>query len=283
MKSIVAGEAAALLCADFFLQREVVHSGITGPPASTASNWFRGRFLLFRPSPAATLFRLSLLGWIRSPSVVLLMIWGAGYSFVFLWFNKPDGQLEFIGFSWMVLIFHAYLRGNLLGVDHQSAWFYFMLPIPVEETIRAKNSSLSLLQMLVVAVVLLPAVLRTTPGMTGPLEWMAVLSYIYSTILVGEIVGSIISIRRPQPIVRTSLASGGTAVGNYVVAACQGLFLLIFVACNFQLPAVIAVVLLAGVPAALWLVRSAVLRSWVHREMTRQRDKILFKLSRTTT
>jgi hypothetical protein len=211
------------------------------------------------------------------------MIWGAGYSFVFLWINAASGQAEFIGFSCMVLIFHAYLRGNLLGVDHNSAWFYFMLPVNLEETIRAKNSSLTLLQMLVVAAVVLPAVLRTTPGLTAPLEWMAVLSYIYSTILVGEIVGSIYTILRPQPIVRTSLASGGTAVGNYVVAACQLLFLAIFVACNFQLPAVIAVVLLTGVPAFLWVVRSVVLRSWVQTEMTKQRDNILFKLSRNTT
>src|SRR4029077_20860964 len=51
--AIVAVEAALLLGADFFLQREAVYSGISGPAATRASYWFRGRFLLFRPSPAA--------------------------------------------------------------------------------------------------------------------------------------------------------------------------------------------------------------------------------------
>ena len=280
---IIVAEAALLVCGDCVLQREVAYSGMTGPPSTRISNWSRGRFLSFRSSPSTTLWRISLLGWIRTPKVVLLMISGAVYSFAYIWLARPEGQSVFILYSWMVLVFHSSLRGNLLGVDHKSVWFYFMLPIPLEETIRAKNSSLSLLQMTVVVAVFLPALLRTTPGMTTALEWMAVLSYAYSTILVGEIVGSVLSIRSPQPIERASLYSGGTAAGAFAVPACQALFLIIFVACTFQLSGAITVVLLAGVPVCLWFARSSLLHSWVHNEMTRQRDKILFKLSRNTT
>jgi hypothetical protein len=190
-----------------------------------------------------------------------------------------------MAFAWMGFVFHAYLRGNLLGVDNRAAWLYYMAPLPIDRIIRAKNSSLSALQLVMVAAVLLPAVLRRTPGMTTPIDWAGVLSFALCGVLLGEILGSVYSVLHPQPIDRSSMYSGGTTPGALLVPLIQTISLAVLVflgaLARHSLGALPSLILFALAPATLWIIRGAVLRNWVRKRMLNRREAILRKLMGT--
>jgi len=271
-----------LIAADYMVQRDLVFSGINGPLGLRLSRRGAQKFLLRWPTPSSVLWRISLLGWLRNRNALMLLIWGALYGFGYTYFTKAGSQSYFVAFCWMVLIFHSYLRGNLLGVDNKGVWLYYLMPAPIENTIRAKNSSLSFIQMLMVAGVLLPAVLRTTRGMTTLVDWVGILSFALSGILLGEIAGSIFSVLHPEPIERASMYSGGTTPGAFLVPVLQTIVLAILVVpaavVRRNLNPALAVIVFACVPLILWAARTAFLRTWVRRRMIRQGEVILLKL-----
>ena len=277
--------AALLIAADYIVQHDLVYSGITGPLVFRTSRKTAGRFLLLRPSPSRVLWRISLLGWLRNRNALLLLIWGALYGFGYTYFTKVGGQMYFAGFCWMVLIFHSYLRGNLLGVDNQAAWVYYRLPIRIDDAIRAKNSALSFVQMVMVGGVLLSPVLRETQGMMTPIDWIGILSFACCGILLGEIFGSYFSVLHPEPIERSSLYSGGTTPGAFLVPVLQTVILAILIVpgavARRNLGDVPAGILFVSVPVVLLVVRNAVLRLWVQRKMIREQEPILAKLMGT--
>ena len=278
----IAAAVPVLAFVDYVVQLEVVYSGTSGPAPLRVTRLSRGRFLLLPGSPSSVLWRIGLLGWLRNRNALLLLIWGGLYGFGYTWFTNSQGQIYYIAFCWMVLIFHGYLRGNILGVDNRSAWLYYTLAVPVETAIRAKNSALSFLQMLMVASVLLPAVLRRTPGMTTTVEWVGVMSFACSGVLLGEMFGSVFSLLHPEPIERGVLYSGGTTPGAIMVPVLQTLILALLivpaVVVRRSLGTVQAVAVLASAPLLLWIVRTVLLRSWVHNRMIGERETILQKL-----
>ena len=241
-----------------------------------------GHLVLFHSSCPAPLWRISLLGWFRNRNSVLLLMWGGLYGFCWMYFSRDTGVLDFLMFSWMVQLFHGYLRGNLLGVDQGGAWLYYVFPAPVEKVMRAKNQTLSLLQGSMVFAVLLPGLLHPAHGMAIS-DWLYVVCYAYSSILLGEIVGSFFSVRFPEPIERSSQFSGGTTPGALTVPAVQVAFALVFwlmmgLTRRYLSPAAFWLELIA-VPAPLWLVRSFLLPDWIQKTMINDRKAILARLS----
>ena len=212
------------------------------------------------------LWRISLLGWLRNRNALLLLIWGALYGFGYTYFTKVGSQMYFVAFCWMVLIFHSYLRGNLLGVDNRAAWVYYRLPIRIDDAIRAKNSALSFVQMVMVGGVLLSPVLRETQGMTTPIDWIGILSFACCGVLLGEIFGSYFSVLHPEPIERSSLYSGGTTPGH-PWCRCSKPSSLLFLSCPGRLPDETWATFrlescLFPMPVVLLVVRNAVSRLW---------------------
>jgi hypothetical protein len=199
-----------------------------------------------------------------------------------MYLSKADHEIYYLAFCWMFLIFHAYLRGNLLGVDNRAAWLYYMVPVPPDAIVSAKNSTLTVVQLCMMGAALLPAVLRLTPGMTTVLEWVSVLSFACCGVLVGEIFGSVFSVLYPRPIDRSSMYSGGTTPGALLVPLIQTVILTLLVVAGALARRFLAtfptIALFLLAPVSLWAFRSAVLRLWVRRRMLRQKSAILRKL-----
>ncbi len=271
-----------LACADFAVQRRLTYAGAREPSAPAGSIVVPGRLLLCFPSWPGPLFRIAALGWLRSRNALLLLIWGVAYGFFYMYFSKPAEALDFFLFIWMVQLFHAYLRGNLLGIDRGGVWLYAMLPIGIEIPLRSKSQALSLLQGCMVIAVIAGGFLSGGPRM-NLLEWLRVLSYALSSLLVGEICGIIFSIQYPEPIDRTSQFSGGTAAGALAVPALQALFLVVFwlasaLAYRILAPAAYWSFLLAA-PASLSLLLCATVKVWAPNAMLNRRETILRRLS----
>ncbi len=268
--------------ADFLLQRHVTYSGANGSSPGGGHLAARGRILSYHASWPTTLWRISLLGWMRNRNAVLLLLWGTGYGFSYLFLTRPDGAFDFALFCWLVLVFHSYLRGNLLGVDHRAAWAYFMLPVPVGEVVRSKNRTLTLLQGCMVIGVLLPGWLHPVPGMDG-VAWLRIALCAYSSILLSEIVGGISSLTHPEPIERSCHFSGGFTLGGLIIPPLLAAFLILFMVSTGapirrSAPALFWLVA-AGVPALLVFARSALLPGWLQTELVRRRATILARLS----
>ncbi len=271
-----------LAAMDFALQRSLTYSGIQGPLSPGSRALSPGRLLLPGSSWPGPLVRIAILGWLRSRNALLLFIWGMAYGFFYMYFMKPDEAFDFCLFIWLNQLFHAYLRGNLLGIDRGAVWLYHMFPTRIERALSSKSLALHLFQGSMIAAVLLGGFLRAGP-LIDLLEWVRILSYATSSVLAGEICGFYFSVRYPDPIDRASQFSGGTAAGALLVPIVQLLYLGFFLlssglARRFMSPAVYASLLLAA-PASLLVLRRAVLRLWVHKTMLDQRETIWKKLS----
>ncbi len=270
-----------LCVADFLIERNAVYSSPEGRTAPSGGFGSGGQLLLAHYRWPAPLWRICLLGWLRSRNAVLLFAWGTLYSFFFMYFTDHDDPLDYLLFCFMALVFHAYLRGNLLGVDQSAVWAYYMLPIPVHSVLRAKNQTLSLLQACMITAVLLPAVLHPFPAMDAT-AWLRVSSLAYCCVLVGEICGTYFSLAGPEPIDRTSQFSGGMTIGALLVPVIQIVFGAAFLGATGILrrhfgPPVLWPVLIA-IPAGLRMV-PALLTGYVQRTLVKNQRTIFAKLS----
>jgi hypothetical protein len=103
--------------------------------------------------------------------------------------------------------------------------------------------------------------------------------------LLGEIFGSYFSVLHPEPIERSSLYSGGTTPGAFLVPVLQTVILAILIVpgavARQNLGVVPAGILFVSVPVVLLVVRNAVLRLWVQRKMIREQESILARLMGT--
>ncbi len=278
----IAAIAILLALADFQIQKELAYAGLRGPSAAGGGLISGGAEMLLGGSWPGPFFGISLLGWLRNRNALLLLVWGTVYGFFYTWFTRPGEAFYFFGFVWMMLIFHSYLRGNLLGIDRGGAWFYYMTPLPVASAISARNASLSVIQGIMVSAVFLPVLIHTPSQMTAT-AWCRVLSYAVCAMLVGEISGSVFSLRNPDPIERESHYSGGMTAGALLVPMIQLAFLAVFVIvcglARLYLPNVLGWCLLAALPAVLFVVRSTILAQWIRRTMLQEREAILQKLA----
>jgi hypothetical protein len=260
----------------------LTYSGICGPPAPGNRLFSGGSLLLMHAGWPPPLWRISFLGWLRNRSSLLLLLWGGSYGFLYMYFSKPEETFDYMAFSWMAQVFHSHLRGNLLGVDHRAVWFYYMLPAPVRTCVQAKNQTLSVIQGSMVAAVLLPGLIHPAPAMDLA-AWLRILSYAYSSILVGEISGSILSLRYPEPIERSSHFSAGMAAGGLIVPFLQILFLAVFLTATaltrLFLPPVLLWLELVFTPALLIAIRSLLLPGLLQKTMLNRRTNILAGLS----
>jgi hypothetical protein len=266
---------------DCVMQRSLIYSGIRGPLAPKGRMMAGGSFMLFHSTWPGPLYRISMLCWLRSRSALLLLLWGAGYGFFYMYFIKPDTAFDFFLFIWVQLLFYGYLRGNLLGTDRRGVWLYYMFPVRIESVVSAKSHSLSLLQGCMIAGVLMGGFLSSGPGISFA-EWIGVLSYAVSSVLFGEICGFFFSVRYPDPIDRTSQYSGGTSAGALLIPLIQALYLGVFVLATGLgrrvLPPSAYWGVLTAIPAIMFIVRVCAL-PWVRSVMLNERETIMKKLS----
>jgi hypothetical protein len=274
---ILAIEVLVLSVVDYSLQRRVIRSGLAQSVRLGAGRKWGSRFLL-----SASLFRITVLGWLRNPNVVLLFLWGVTYGFVFTYLRPPRSASDVLLFTWMVLIFHSYVRGNLLGVDHRAAWLYYRLPTGIAGAIAAKNRSLNLLQVLMVGAVLLPLLLRPIPGISRPFEWACVLSFGISGILIGAFAGGIFSLLHPEPIERGAMYSGAMTLGAFIIPGLQLVlvvgFLYLSAMTGHGVPLAVAWALYIGLPLALAVLCWRALPVILSTLAVRHKESILGKL-----
>jgi hypothetical protein len=269
---------ALLGLADFLIQHNLTYSGIRGPLAPRNPMMRRCSKLLFHSAWPGPLFRVGILGWLRSRSALLLFVWGGVYSFLWTLYSEPDDVYYFFLFIWMNLLFHSYLRGNLLGTDRAGVWLYYMLPSRIDRALNSKSLSLSLLQSCMVASLLVAGFLRSNTILEIA-DWGRVLSYALSGIVFGEICGFFFSVKYPDPIDRKSQFDGGTTVGALIIPVLQILFLLLFILISgrVHMPAPYWGLLLA-VPSLLLVARFVVLKTWFCGVMLEEREFILKRL-----
>lgn len=275
-------QTGILLLADHALQFELTYCGIAGPQASPISHRALEWRLPLHRSPRTVLWRMSMRGWIGNRNVLLLFLWGAGYGFAYTYLSRPQSRDYFFMFCFMVLFFHSYLRGNVLGTDHGAAWMYLMFPVPISRVFRTKYSALTALQLVMVGAVLLPALLRRPPGMASASDWAMVLSYVASSLLLTEVFGSIFSISHPEAIERTFSYSGGMTLGAIVVGAAHTLLLVPYLLCiapagPLASPAR-SLIAAAAIPASLWVLRSRAMSYWIRHAVLKDPEKLLCKL-----
>lgn len=268
--------ALAFLLGDCALQRRVLLSGLLGPaPQRALLGRLQEWLLLAGPSRPSVLWRVTMLGWLRNRNALLLFIWGTAYGFLYTWFTRATGLPYFISFVWMVLIFHSYLRGNLFGIDQKGVWFYFLLPVPLKQVLRAKSASITVLQCVMVSAVLMPALLRVTTGMTTTFAWACVLGFAVSALLVSDIAGQFFSVLHPDPIERGSLHAGGMTLGAFVIPIIHVVLAVLYL--------VIAVwPFVIGLPLLLAIIRWVALPVWIQQLLRRDREEILSQMSAVT-
>ncbi len=273
---------ALLIPADCATQRALIYSGIRGPLMPRRRTLVGECLLTVHPAWPRPLFRIALLGWLRSRNALLLCLWGLSYSFFYTYLSRPDEAFYFFLFIWMNLLFHSYLRGNLLGIDRGAAWLYYVLPVRIGSALSAKNLSLSLLQSCMVASLLAAGGLKADPQISRA-AWSGVFIYSVSSLLFGEICGAFFSVRYPDPIDRLAQFSGGTTFGALVLPALNAIFLAAFLLgsglANRFLSPVLHWCLLLTIPACLLAVRAAAVPAWADRALLNGRETILKKLS----
>jgi hypothetical protein len=269
-----------LLWADYFLKREQTYSCVQLMTPGLRLVPFSMVFAV-HPLWPGPIFRIGILGWLRSRSAFMLFLWGGAYSFLWTYFSKSIDASYFFIFTFMNMLFYSYLRGNLLGIDRGAAWFYYRSPVRIERILSSKSLSLSFLQGCMVVALFIPGIFRAHSGITA-MDWIAVFSYAVSAIVLGEISGFIFSILYPESIDRTSQFDGGATVGNIAVGALQFVFMILFLqgyryARRFESPAFYCGLFLT-VPLFLCMIRSIVLKTWVHKAMWVKRETILKRL-----
>ena len=153
-----------LAAVDFALQRSLTYSGSQGPLSPNSRAPSPVRLLLPGCSWPGPLVRIAILGWLRSRNALLLFIWGTAYGFFYMYIMKPDEAFDFILFIWLSQLFHAYLRGNLLGIDRGAVWLYHMFPTRIERALSSKSLALHLFQGTMIAAVLFGGSLRAGPS-----------------------------------------------------------------------------------------------------------------------
>jgi len=271
-----------LSLADCSIRRNLIYSGVRGPLAPQRWMLFGERLLTTHASWPGPLFRIALLGWLRSRNALMLFLWGFAYNFFFTYFSRPDEASYFYTFIWMNLLFFAYLRGNLLGLDRGASWLYYSFPARISAAIGAKNLSLNLLLACMFVSLLVAGGLKADPKIPGT-AWCNISIYAASGLLFGELCGTFLSIRYPDPIERLGQFSGGTSTGALVVPVLNTIFLAAFLAASALTSRFLSPIcywgLLLAVPACLLAVRLFLVPSWVSRVMQDRGESILKKLS----
>ncbi|HEX3109761.1 MAG TPA: hypothetical protein VHU41_11765 [Thermoanaerobaculia bacterium] len=274
----------ATVAIDYPALRKTVYSGLIAPRSVGVTT--KARLLTARPHSIPPLWRASLLGWLRNRSALLLFLWGTTYGFAYTYFMNVSGAVDFVLFTWMVLIFHSYLRGNLLGVDNAGFWQYSLLGVPTDRLLQVKNSTLTLLQSIMAGSVLFAAVLRPTSGVTTATDWACLLGFAVAAILSGELAGTVFSILHSEPIDRTSMYSGGLTMGALAIPAIQLVlaigYVVAFVAPLRMLPLAAKWIVFLGVPVCLAIIRWRALPIWRASLLERAGEDLLAKLSAVT-
>jgi hypothetical protein len=267
---------------DFALRRSLTFAGCSGPLSPGGRLRSNGGTLLAGRAWPGPVFRIAVLGWLRSRSVLMIFLWGMTYGFFFMYFSRPEEALDFFLFVWVVQVFHGFLRGNLLGTDRGAVWLYHMFPVAVETTLSSRSHALNLLQGCMIAAVLLGGFLTASPQVTIQ-DWGRILIYAISSVQLGELVGWYFSVKHPDPIDRTSQFSGGMTAGALLVPLAQLVYLGLFfvlsgLARRFAAPPVFWALALS-VPLPPLMMRRILLRTWVRKHMLAQRESIWKKLS----
>jgi hypothetical protein len=279
---LLAGWVLLLSIPDAVTQHMVTYSGHDGISERAQAGFSCSRLLYIRGLSRTPLFGAALLGWLRNRNAVLLLVWGAAYGFCWIYFSGSGEASTFYLYGWMAMVFHSYLRANLLGVDRGAVWLYYMFPAPVERSLRVKNRTLSILQGMMVGTVMLPGLVRPMPDVSSQ-EWFSLACCAYSSLLLGEIIGGWFSVRDPEPIDRSTQFSGGMTTGGLVVPLCQLIFLAVFsvltgLTRRFLYPALSWAELIL-IPGSLWFVSAVMLPRRMREKLLNERESIMSKLS----
>jgi hypothetical protein len=279
------GQFCLLLALDFWLQRTIVYSGLAASVRHGAFRRTGSAFVTAGGKWPTTAWRVAMLGMLRNTNVVLLVLWGVAYGFLYTWFQKSADTTYFLMFTWMMLLFHSWIRANLFGVDHRAAWMYFALPVRPVEVVAAKTSALTLLQSLMVAAVLLPALLKPGFGPVTPLQWACVLGFAVSGILLSEILGSVFSLLHPDPIERGAMYSGAMTLGAFVIPGALLVLVILYGVVNalaFRIPIPARWIIYLGIPLFLLVIRWRALPVFVQKILAGHRDDFLNQLDAVT-
>lgn len=275
---IAAAFIVALIAIDYPVQQRVLLSGTAGQRPFSPSR--RQRWLRISDDPRTVLFLLTLISWLRNRNALLLLLWGTSYGFLYTYFTRPQEQSYFLLFTFMVLMFHSYLRGNVLGLDHRAAWAYFSFPGAASRVVALKQASLTLLQLVMVAAVLASAIIHQSRGMSTAAQWLMVISYALSAIAVSELAGTFLSILHAEPIERGSMYSGGTTVGAFVVPILLFALLLFYGGVITTLRSSTGQLAFATLlPLLFWIARVFAARTWMRMALRREKEQLLVKLS----
>lgn len=276
LASLVTGLAAA----DYYVQRELTYSGERG--RSIAGSRIMPGLLLVGPTRPSPYFRIGLLGWLRSRNAFLMFVFGGVYSFCWTHFSRPSGTSYYLLFVLMNLAFHAYLRGNLLGIDRGGIWIYYSFPGGIDRVLTAKSLSLTLLQGCMLAALIVPGFFQGGVAI-NLIGWGRILSYAFSSLLFGEVWGLFFSARYPEPVDRNSPNDGGTAVGALAGGAVQVIFMAVFILASRYASRILSPtiywMLLIALPASLSILRFALLPGWVRETMLEDRETIFRRLA----
>ncbi len=259
---------ALLTLTDATIFSAYVHSGMRGErtfPAAWAGR-LRSRRRFWTAGGAHALSSIAMLGWLRNRASMLLFVWGVGYGFGYVFATKPESRVSILAFFWMLSMFHAYLRGNLFGVDRRAVWWYCVIPRGLRGAFDAKNRSLTILQYVMFGGVLLACAASGRPAFRHVETWITLVSCAVAMTTVGEIVGSVTSVRWPDPIERSSQYSGGTALGAFLVPLALTIVVLLLAmvvaSTPARLPAAVAALITLTIALALKAVQA------VHRRTT---------------
>lgn len=278
--SCLAFLVSLLAAADFSVQRELTYSGASG--SFFPGNRSVRNTLLIGPIRPGPLFRIGLLGWLRSRNALLMFAFGSIYSFCWTHFSRPAEASYYFLFVLMNLAFHAYLRGNLLGIDRSGVWIHYTFPNGIDKVLRSKSLSLTLLQGWMVAALIIPGLFQEG-GHVSFAAWGRILIYAISSLLFGEVWGLFFSVRYPEPIDRNSQSDGGTAVGALAGGALQVVFMGTFILASSHASRILSPLsywtLLLALPSALSILRFALLPAWVRKTMQEDREIIFSRLA----
>ncbi len=212
---------AVVLTLSFFHERQVFRFGAAANGAGSSLLASAAVEYLRRASESSVMFRIAMLGWIRTRSGVPMYLWACVYGFGYPFVTNMKGKLSYIIFGWMVLVFHCYLRGNLLGVEHQGLMLMWSSRERMEAFFRAKSASFTAIQLSMVAAVFAASIAHPVPLIRGIESWVFCSEAVVVLVLAGEVAGAWSSLWGASAIEREAYYSGSMTMGAVILPIIQ--------------------------------------------------------------
>ena len=242
-----------------------------------------GHRLLFRylatGSESSLFARISMLSWLRSRNALALYLWACVYGFCYPYFTHMVGKGGYLLFGWMVLVFHSYLRGNLLGPEHAGLAAFALSRERLNSFVQAKINTFTMLQIIMLVAVFAAAACKGRTSIGDTADWMFCLQALVLLLLGGEAVGVGFSLWTPSAIHREAYYSGSMTPGAIILPFAQLAVLVGYYILFWKSRHVVssghAVLFLSVVPIAALLLRFGFLKNGLPEIVVRCRTQLL--------